>query len=336
MKLNEVLDLELPFAPGLLAGPIVPFPRIPTHISIVILEMACMDDGEMARTLCLVSKPFYTLAQSLLFHSISIYGIDQMEKFAARLERDPRAASTVRYLFIADRSLHHRRDNWSVGHDEWTTVFEASHRILALVAPFLESLCLMYFDAQGCYDNEHLQLFATPFPHLRELTTNFTEAIQPTSFPALERLHVHADQCSTLLSNLAHLCPQLTHLKATGFIDVDELSVGSKEMLGITLTDPREISIVEEVASFQFPSHLVEVILQPELCVKESPPPEGWRSTRDFLRNSIQLWRSHRDFDVVVETPVSCRRYIQRAKVAWLNRLDGGKGCWEVEEQFEP
>jgi len=121
------------------------------------------------------------------------------------------------------------------------------------------------------------------------------------------------------------MCPRLTHMKTTG-LDVFHASVitGLRQSLEIPFSSVWE----NEHSSFRLPP-LHHVILQPSL--------HSWlRKRRDkeemaSLARLVSLMTPH---GLAMEAPTTYMMDYWNAKVGWLDRLNGGEGCWEVRQRI--
>ncbi|KDQ17260.1 hypothetical protein BOTBODRAFT_30079 [Botryobasidium botryosum FD-172 SS1] len=318
-------DRELPFSPVCLSDALAPFPPIPTELILVILELACVDGGRTAYAVCLVSKHFYALAKPLLFYSVAVCGIDQIDAFSDRLSLVQRApAIYVRHLFISEREIPYDWNDSRVSFmDMPVEVGWRSHRIIEAVAPFLETLCYLPFN--GWRNNDILQT-DIPFPRLRELVISSYQAPLMASIPLLERLHMRTRYPSESLQHLGQLYPRLTYLKVSGFEDgggclIHEL----KRSWGIPSTWEEK-----ENLAFCLPP-LRRIVLQHAPLPLDAWYPENQiEQGRARMKELVELAESELAVGLSVEEPIYAERELGQLKLAWLSRLDGGQGCWGV------
>ncbi|KDQ17261.1 hypothetical protein BOTBODRAFT_185967 [Botryobasidium botryosum FD-172 SS1] len=330
-------DRELPFSPVCRLDALDPFPPLPTELILVILELACMDGGQTARTLCLVSKHFYVLAKPLLFCSIAVCGVDQIEAFSHRLEQDPLAPATVRHLFISERMPYNRAKGSRFPFRKMPEGM--SLRIIQAVAPFLETLCYLPFN-DYC---DITCLAGVSFPRSRELaiTTypppcNFDYPPPTVPIPLLERLHVRAPYPSHYLQHLSQLYPRLTHLKVSGFEDggdclIHELrrlwgipSTESSEHLALGLPPLRRI--VLQHAPLRWDINFDDF---DGFDVRDA---KFWRDLAR-IKEVAELAESEVAVGLSVEEPADVG--VKQLKLDWLSRLDGGQGCWGVRRSVD-
>ncbi|KDQ17262.1 hypothetical protein BOTBODRAFT_185968 [Botryobasidium botryosum FD-172 SS1] len=312
-------DRELPFSPDCLLDALIPFPPLPAELILIILRLACMDGGQTARRLCLVSKHFHALAKPLLFHSITIIGVIQMMEFLRRLGQDPLIPATVRHLFLSEQPLP-----FSPQLTDLCDPFHWSHKIIFIVAPYLETLChVPYDDMRGGFT------LAIPFPRLRELTLSAGRVHFKRPIPTLERFHAYSHSPCPAFYNLDQMCPRLTHLKVTDFSSDGEVLVhGLQQFWGDPLCGPSQGR-----PPFRLPA-LDNIIIQPS--------PLSWGVCGNGNVRSIKrmarlegLAKSELAAGLTLEMPIHPERWYKQMRLDWLSRLDGGKGCWEVRKYLE-
>jgi hypothetical protein len=79
-----------------------PFDICPNEINSHIVDFACSDGGITAQGLCLVSKYINLIASPFIWRSVSVSGIDRLEKLASRIEANPSLAGMIEDLFVSD------------------------------------------------------------------------------------------------------------------------------------------------------------------------------------------------------------------------------------------
>lgn len=229
---------------------ITPFPPFPTEILGLIFDLACTDTGKTACTLSLVSSSVRAFTKHLLFRSIVACRINQIQNLDLHFAQDPLRPRSVRNIFLSKRGRDSDPSRWGTE----PAVYEQArilHRIMVLVAPALESFFCIGFP-----------ITETPFPRLRELTVRGTFHIEPlrTSLPSLERLHLYVRHPLSFLENLSSTCPQLSHLKLSGFtFEGGPFAVGLKRAWGMPLT-PSETA---QGGTLSLSPYLRSIILQP-------------------------------------------------------------------------
>lgn len=75
--------------------------RTPPEVYDRIFSFACTDSGFTGQSLSLVSKLFRELSERRRLQSISLYGYEKLQDFAALLSRTPPHFCRVRYLFVS-------------------------------------------------------------------------------------------------------------------------------------------------------------------------------------------------------------------------------------------
>ncbi|KDQ19640.1 hypothetical protein BOTBODRAFT_28209 [Botryobasidium botryosum FD-172 SS1] len=327
----------------------------PTEIVQDIFQSACLDDGRTARALCLVSRRYNDLAKPLLFRSIAVCGIAQMEVFAGLLQQNPDVARSVRYLFLSenenDRAPREEGDGASAGVIPPTIEEANAFQWLSVVifrslTPTLE--VLSYVTLPHSQGRVRVRcLFTEPWQRLRELMVH--EGRLDLSFhwlPSLTHLHIHTNflMYDGLPRMFGFACPQLTHLKISGlYIHGRELADNIEEAWA---TDPPEGEPDREVPSpvsgklarlpRWLPLPLRHIILQPVTLIQSRTA--SWPPLNRVMRARLNAFaEAGRARGVVVQgmEAESMDKDVQeicaQAKREWLERLDGGAGCWMVE-----
>ncbi|KDQ62124.1 hypothetical protein JAAARDRAFT_30031 [Jaapia argillacea MUCL 33604] len=204
---------------------------------------------------------------------------------------------------------------------------QAVTRIFRIVGHSLETLTMVMPQSRGSV------LPAIPLPVLTELTVysiwgDQTTYITPTlPYPSLRRLHLagryfHESQ----IPEIASACPSLTHLRLSGLEDGIHLPRPLKAILGL----PHDIDKPHPIpTSLRHPS-LQRVLVQPR-------PPAHFSSllAYDIYRHALSgvpaLLHRHREEDIILLKPViwgDIDDCVADAKALWLDRLEGGLGCW--------
>jgi len=122
--------------------------------------------------------------------------------------------------------------------------------------------------------------------------------------------------------NLVQKCPLLTHLKLTGSCPGSQLLYeGFKKSWDIP---PGSTHVTEDTGypSFHLPPYLSCVILQPRGSFRRGP------GTSDL----IDLANSDLAHGLITEKAMPWARCNEQISSDWLDRLDGGKGCWAAKE----
>jgi len=248
--------------------------------------------------------------------------------FSTLLEQTPQITHHLRHFFLSE-IIKDQQAICNAGicqHRLWLP-------ILRHLAPFLETLSFIY----GCWvhDDVEQNIFSTSFPRLRELTVKTGRGIQfPIPFPSLDRLHLYTPcAAGRVLDYLAHICPRLTHFKVTS------LTFGSrllcKRLKEVRSTPPGSSHVMEDAYGpfFHLPPFLCCIILQPGRI----PPASQWRPAvvahlKSLKNDLIDLANSDLAHGLVIEEDMARDRFDEKIISDWLDRLDGGEGCWAVKE----
>lgn len=322
-------DRELPFSLNTALEFITPFSPFPTEILLNIFEFACITSAKTARTLCLISKHVNALATPLLFRSISACGNEEMQGLVGCLEKNSHIPPMVRHLFLSRCGLDDYRGEGCGDYDqpdERFLFFHTSHRIIALLSPFLETFS---YIAASIKDHAHFtHILSMPLPRLRELTIEGRLPQFPVPIPSLQRLHVYTRDCYSLTCNLDERFPRLTHLKLSGLTyDGESIEIGLKRNQGIL--DAWEIRRAETVAPLCLPL-LHFLIIQPIIAYDDDYYVTGY-PLRKLWKRLAQLGETGLGPIVLrVEESLHWVEYCRRAHEDWLDRIEGEEGCWKL------
>lgn len=309
---------------------ITPFKQpFPTELLIIIFEMAWEEDRATAFTSTLVSKYFRPIVASLVYHSICVCGTRQIWGLLDLVEREPAIARVIKNLCV--EQCNH---SYYLLPDERSTMVDTLGRIITPIAPSIEILSFLSPDARHD-DIAYGEVFAViPFPNLRELTIGGNFDLKfPAPLPSLERLHIGVRNTYPLLRDLVHMCPRLTHFKATGFIEEGELLFYTlRKTLGIAAPLESEVDWRDEPSERErsekllLPPLIISIILKPDSAVERTV---DYRVGR--YRNMLRMldWleaEAEEGPGLVVEAPGRMSR--GDLKDNWRDRLHDGRGCW--------
>ncbi|PCH35248.1 hypothetical protein WOLCODRAFT_145729 [Wolfiporia cocos MD-104 SS10] len=335
----------------------------PIEVWTRICSLACTDGGATGAALAQASRYLYDASQCVRLQSIALVGVDQMESFLGMLEHTPPNLRCVRHLYIAGRDspsetrtftpiemLHgeglvqayvyrhyHPRDT-SLLHEKLESVpdwldmcpsflvkrkkaFAAAFaRIIQLVSSHLETLTVHIGSMYPSF------LFDIDFPSLRELTLQGVFILQTTftnnlpdderkvrELPSLKRLHL-AD-CPTFFTAFIGSAPALTHLRMTG---LTFLSTQIHQSL-LAVAAPRTFFDDAPPTPTVFPQ---KIIISPSGNLQ----PRMDRGMKTLGRLAA------RSKNVIVMRPIrgGVPYSMSNAHAHWLQRIDGGPGCWNV------
>ncbi|KAI1796052.1 hypothetical protein LXA43DRAFT_1090149 [Ganoderma leucocontextum] len=338
---------------------------IPTEIWQNIITLACTDGGSTGRSLILTSKLFHAQANDSRFTSLALFSLDQAERFLAFVRSRPSEwRYPVRHLWLSflndclngwgRESILSAKDDSDL---EWHMRFDrAMHDLLALVAPALRTLTL----SQG--DRQRLPCFRLDFPMLKELTVwgNISAVELPHSgtcaphLPALQRFHFVTNKPSArthLLAPTSWLSASpITHLRLSDLNDVDEetgFASALARALGARMPG-RFWSSPIVVPTDPVPSQGKEIILShlrylwihgiewfPSTC-SEAELEDKWEVLKYKLQEvRVAAWERE-VWALVMER--SWRKgtvWERRLWDDWLDRMEGGRGCWVDSEDEE-
>ncbi|KDQ19649.1 hypothetical protein BOTBODRAFT_184608 [Botryobasidium botryosum FD-172 SS1] len=310
---------------------------LPTEINIAIFQLACMDGGYTACSLSLTCRRFFPLARPLIYQSISVAGIMQLQALAMHLLRSPKLARTVRHLFILEMDEHQVDDFQMRFGDEGATLSILVNFIFGLVSPYLETLC--YLCPLSDYFEDCSQMLSRrSWPHLTELTVRgYAGLYHARTFPSLERFHLYTPGLSHQntvdgLALLDQTFPRLTHLKITGigfnsafFLDM----LGRK--WGVTYESGAHFSVVYPNRRLaQFPPSLQCIAIQMRVPSERNSVVR--RRRHKIMMKKVREWaEAVEEHGLVLHKPMKREKHYVQAKKDWLDRLEGGHGGWANE-----
>ncbi|KAM5534410.1 hypothetical protein V8D89_011877 [Ganoderma adspersum] len=332
---------------------------VPTELWQDIIERACTDGGSTGRSLILTSKFFHAQANDSRFTSVALVSLDHVERFLAFVRSRPSEwRYPVRHLWLS--FLHDRFNNLGRGpirsatdhsDEELQTRFNrVMNDLMALVAPALRTLTLPQSD------RDDLPSFPLDCPMLTELTVwgNISAVVvHPCSgapvphFPALQRFHFVSSKPKArahLLAPSSWLSTSpLTHLRLS---DTDNADEGK----GFANTLARAIGAHMPGSSWSdtVPSQGKEIIL-PQLrylwihgsewyfisCLEEDDD-DGWRVLIPKLKEVVRVAEQERGIRALMLERSWRKRQVWERRLwdDWLERMEGGRGCW-VESEGE-
>lgn len=230
----------------------------------------------------------------------------------------------VRNIFISDGA----NDN----EPEGTFLRSARHitRLLGLVSASVETLAL-HCDNPRTSTSLLAFLFGLHYPRLRELTVvgYYPFPHVPNAMPRLNYLHLNGNRNPHGLLQMGSLdavCPELTHLRISGLsratafaaelVDAVTADDASQALFNATLPSKVRRVVVQPGPVVHTPK-LVSARLSDDCMMDKLESLDGGGATKRGLQYSL-LKRS-----VSGDIAVTSKRH-------WLDRLDGGDGCWEV------
>jgi hypothetical protein len=298
----------------------------PPEICHKIFTEACLDDGSTGRSLSLVSKYIHEASSPTRFQNIALHGYMQITAFADILERTPPHLRRVCHLFIctgsppwtglSDASPSVMGAPWRENDVYGRNVFDqvrlfqqdrdtsaAIDRILLLIAPTIETLALFF-----TYEWRSV-LLSLPLPNLTELTIRGsyfepeTKDVPLVLFPSLRYLHIgeRRDLSAGLMQYISKAAPSLTHVRFTGCRNADDLKAISPTVAKILI---QLYSPQQRGCGTSYFRELNDI--------------------RQFGRRILE----QSDGRIMVLTAMSERVGELPVLEQWLERANGGQGCW--------
>ena len=334
---------------------------VPPEIWQDIFTLTCTDGGRTGLNIALTCRFLHAQSSRARFHSVRLSSLTSLEGFltCTRGHRPPVRHLSLRLLPSHARRLHtawlcRSSGAWDRAIDEreaerisaalHTRLTTAANELFAMVAPTLRTLCLTTGYTHT------LAPFPCDMPLLEELTimgsiTTITGP-NPPRLPALKRFHFLPQSAVSDMEELAAaltasaLCTApLTHLRLSQVYDHQRPDLSSilTRALGIPLgqhvpggPEAHEAPTVRHKGHGTLPS-VREVIVQTII------PDLGWCGNAyfDYRRETlafegfVQACNNVRDLCVVaVARKQRNFRWRERLYEDWVERIEGGRGCW--------
>ncbi|KAH9888880.1 hypothetical protein C8Q73DRAFT_169936 [Cubamyces lactineus] len=323
-----------------------------------IFRFACLDDGHTGCSLSRVSSRIRSAARTTRFQSIS---------FRADYERVTAFAALYKAQCAA--SPEHHPHMWHLAItlpprlvDELCEVpqwHEGLRDLFRDVAKDLRSLLISVDSERAHALQPSWSIFDCPFPVLQDATavalSDIAVLIDKSTadpiFPAATHIHLVATARMSFSLNLspwlAH-APRSTHLRISHINYWDRgIPKDFEHALGFSLPprpDPAMQSVRRTHTKLSKPPrpithpHLRYIALQP----MAAPAPGGWCGTglsayRAFMTwlDRLATYKGLVDLEVVSVRPfahqVSHAQWRNLATQKWLDRMNGGLGCWDAD-----
>jgi hypothetical protein len=293
--------------------------KCPPEICLIICTLATFaDDGSTGCSLSLVSRYIHNVSKPVRLQSVSIRHLDNLLAFAKVLETSPPKLRRVRHLFFSTHDQSAGPDRRNYIHD--TRKLEDAHfsrellmlkvvtQILEAITPTIESLHVVFLHRR-----RH-PLLPVTFPNLTELSIygpcpQFWHGHRPQ--PSLRRLHFTGTWCHArgLFRQVGHSAPLLTHLRVSG--QQVEFDVGlAPDVRGILPLQPTMKRVLIQLGPLIDCLEYNNLQLSCEAAVR--------------LDNRIAILKPK----VQREHPLPVIEIIKLQEREWLERIDGGEGCW--------
>ncbi|KDQ62128.1 hypothetical protein JAAARDRAFT_54144 [Jaapia argillacea MUCL 33604] len=317
----------------------------PSEIWLNIFNLACDDGGYTGCSLSLVSPCIHILSKPMRYRSVALHGLRRMRYFAEVMEATPPELRRVRHLYISFRDPPPQAitgsdkpgglDEQRRTDDAWKcaeAIYQILPSVLSAVAHSLESLTLVTSN------DRPFALSPIPLPKILELTiygihevSEWSNPESPHSLPTLRRLHLQGCTRNAVVP-LVRLAPNLTHIRMSSIEHGSSIRAIIEEFHSRDVADHGDSS-----PSTTRPSAR-RILLQPRAprtsgCAYAFWRQEGRRSDfEDAVRSDsfgmVTVLEPKRD-------PGHGDELDQEAKDFWLDRNDGGEGCWKEPEMSQ-
>ncbi|KZP14797.1 hypothetical protein FIBSPDRAFT_796367 [Athelia psychrophila] len=311
--------------------------RTPSEIWTKIFSHACTDSGATGRRLSLVSKSIRELSAPVKLQSMSIHGLRHVTSFHKLLLQTPPHLRRIRYLFISTIPLPPARRGLprffpssrtseagaEMGRDEWEQMRHVCQCVLAEVAEWIE---IMYLDVGPTQYSPVLT-----FPRLTELTSYgfplpslWLSDDKPTSAlcPQLRRWHIMRFPPMDPLDvfeTITTVAPSLTHLRFSGLQQNSSFARDLETALSGSNGDS---------CTGRLPASIQKVYVKP----LTAPP---WGPCATAKMSYGQLMRGLEELNKADSRLVLLKKYKEDGERMctsgeWLDRINGGQGCWSL------
>ncbi|TFK92243.1 hypothetical protein K466DRAFT_626631 [Polyporus arcularius HHB13444] len=329
---------------------------LPVELVTEVAFLACTDGGRTGCSLSLVSKRIRNAVYPARFHTVALASDPEafskfLDVYREQRHRLPNTNPHVRHLFLSllpiegepiyrrpRPSLHnairayeeHLRNLRDLGERHGAAVCA----LMQELAPDLETFTFIHGEWQN------VPTVDCTFPRLRELTLvdgmpeflSLDDSSQPM-FPRLERLHAveffHARPLN--LCQFAQHASHLTHFRCSGMHYVDTLTMGSLRLVtadeSLLLPLLRQVVVQPTLMKYHGDLHVPD-----RLCVELKACADKARSGMYF-----HICAQHNTLgpvDTREETDTAPERCIRKAREEWMQRVEGGSGCWAEEYLF--
>lgn len=306
--------------------------RIPTEIWTEICIAACTDTGFTGRSLACLSQFFRLVSQPVQYQSIALHGFEQIIAFASILDRTPTLHCQVKYLFITKAQPPRLSENYETDPKRRESVFnmkevsDAFWTIMTATSPTIEILHLNFAEY------EHHPIPFGGFPRLRELQSDGLSLRHSTVsssypiYPVLRYWNINTVPPPSLngvalaanwITFLPSIAPSLSHFQVPEYCFMPDniLEDFARTLLGVALqshgggeSSPLPMS-VEKVFVKPRASSIMGSLLRPM----------NKRGDARFVLLPLYRW----------DEP-------SYGLEAWLDRVDGGEGCWSLRDRLLP
>jgi len=297
---------------------------LPVEMHSVICEFACTDDGRTGRSLGLVSKYYREVVHPFRYQSIAVVGQSQVAELSYRLQKTP-PTQRVRNIFISDAAP----DNES-GIPPQHGASQIT-RLLGLVSSAVETLTL-HCDNPRTSTSLLAFLFGLHYPYLRELTVvgYYPFPHVPNAMPRLKFLHLNGNRNPHGLLQMGGLdvvCPELTHLRISGLSRATAFAAELVE----AMTGDDDAS--QALFNAMLPPNVRHIVIQPDFPVHTSAKFAAARLSDDSMMEQFGgiVGNAAITRDMQFTLLKRSGDTTSTSKRQWLERLNGGLGCWDMQ-----
>ncbi|KAI0832773.1 hypothetical protein BC628DRAFT_1309523 [Trametes gibbosa] len=330
--------------------------RLPPELWCEITALACVDGGFTGRSLALACKFFHAQSLCYRFHSLAFDSVLRMEAFLSFLRLQPEDCHPrIKHLYIFHREAvatpsgrpftdpptrsAPREANVMEKRALWDKRFRmAASALLVVAAPHLSTLCIVAETPLDCP-------LASPcrFPKLEELSCKGVvfspDPGSPASiFPTLKRVHFISPDTNAMIAMLASMLPSITHLRIS---NIDYYDANLAASLGTFLGSSAEHS--QETPS---PPPSKSLPRLGRIILHGTPPaPCGWSGFygREWavVMTQLEVFAQEQNRTrggarvLLLKRPMGAGRWLRRMRDQWIDRMQGGRGCWVESDAQE-
>ncbi|KZT28768.1 hypothetical protein NEOLEDRAFT_778028 [Neolentinus lepideus HHB14362 ss-1] len=324
--------------------------KIPLEICERMFSFACTDGGKTGSSLSAVSKYVRDASRRVRFQSVSLENYDQLRKFHILLEKLPSRHRNVHNLLLTgpkgpetpntdglDRqaSLRAIRAWKDRLHEEGKEASLFVARLVRAVAPTVRVLSF-FIPPESQIEFTHIGVC---LPVLEELTVQDANILCPVTitetvelFPNLKRVHLagpYVDHLDHVLRLLPLFGPSVTHIRMTG---LEQSRRDPYELKARQLPASRALDAEQERP--KLPESLREIVVQmgPEPSTNFrifSPGFLPYELIREHLQDLSGESGGPKITMLAAQTNLDDYN-LTAAKEMWLDRGNGGPGCWAL------
>lgn len=304
---------------------------LPVEIWLKICRYACVDDGATGRALSAVSRYVRETTAQYHYRAVAVHGPRQACKLF-EVQQVTYHARCIRHMYLTDPRDY--MTGLSIAAMPRRPEDVAAMRgLLELSSPTLETLTIVSHTSKRTFPVDHIILDDLHFPRLVELTLRgcYSLPLQVKFAPNLVRLHVSCDVLQTPFARLIpKFYPKLTHLRISRLEYSPHLEDVLRTLCCMMGLQPRRDTLPGDGLPSPLPPATRFILVEPGPGHWIGPggqPALAKPAERALLRELL-----NEQMDRLVVLPPysghSKESEAAHAKAEWIDRFNGGLGCW--------